>query len=182
MKLSASCQTNPSQNPAVSTSDQRRHSGCLFLSFAGQAFIKDWEKIVLKYYDDDFDYCTAGWGHLVKGKRSCRDLGIAVNTPISLVEAERFFRLDVSKHEDVVRRAIRVPLYQHEFDALCSLAFNVGDIAKVAPMLCHKINTKRYAEAARELLDITNRGIPGLVKRRRQEYDMYISNLYDSTH
>ncbi|WP_296223664.1 lysozyme [Ralstonia sp. UBA689] len=182
MTLTTSCPTNPDQPSMAPIDAQRRHTGCLFLSFLGQAFIKDWEKLLLKYYDDDLDYCTAGWGHLVNGKRSCRDLGIAVNRPISLAEAERFFRLDISRHEDVVRRAIHVPLHQHEFDALCSLAFNVGDIARVAPMLCHKSNTKRYAEAAREFLDITNRGVPGLVKRRRQEYDMYLNNRYDSTH
>ncbi|WP_428984123.1 glycoside hydrolase family protein [Ralstonia psammae] len=78
--------------------------------------------------------------------------------------------------------AIRVPLYQREFDALCSLAFNVGDIARIAPGLCRKINSGAYSDAAKEFLDITNGGISGLVKRRRQEHGMYLSGNYDSTH
>ncbi|WP_428984912.1 glycoside hydrolase family protein [Ralstonia edaphi] len=51
---------------------------------------------------------------------------------------------------------------------VCSLDFNVGDIARIAPGLCRKINSGAYADAAKEFLDITNGGISGLVKRRKQ--------------
>ena len=92
------------------------------------------------------------------------------------------FSEDRNDHEDYVKAAINVPLYQHEFDALCSLAFNVGRILKVAPKMCQKINSGDYLGGAAELLDITNGGVSGLVKRRKQENAMFLRAEYDSVH
>lgn len=178
----ATCTTNETVGSMQTASVDRTHIDCLRLSQKGANFIQDWEKLRLKYYDDDLGYCTVGWGHLVNGKRSCQALGISIKAEISRMQAESFFMADSKKHEKVVRKAVRVPLYQWEFDALCSLAFNVGDIARIAPGLCRKINSGAYADAAKELLDITNGGLSGLVKRRWQEYRMYVSGNYDSTH
>lgn len=79
-----------------------------------------------------------------------------------------------------VRRCVKVPLYQHEYDAYVRLAYNVG-----VPTFCRKappgkppnlidlINAKRYAEAC-ERIDAFKYGpgrkvLPGLVKRRAEE-------------
>lgn len=180
--LISTCTTNGNEGSMQTASVDRLHIDCLRLSSQGASFVQDWEKLSLNYYDDDLGYCTVGWGHLVNGKRSCKALGISRGTTISRTQAESFFGLDAMKHEKIIRMAIRVPLYQREFDALCSLAFNVGDIARIAPGLCRKINSGAYADAAKEFLDITNGGISGLVKRRKQERDMYLSGNYDSTH
>jgi GH24 family phage-related lysozyme (muramidase) len=178
----ATCTTNETLGSLQTTSVKRSHIDCLHLSARGAAFIQDWEKLRLNYYNDDLGYCTVGWGHLVHGKLSCQAIGIQPGTAISRTQAESFFGVDAVKHEKIVRTVIRVPLYQCDFDALCSLAFNVGDIARVAPTLCRKINSGAYADAVKEFLDITNGGISGLVKRRQQEHDMYLEGNYDSTH
>jgi lysozyme len=70
-----------------------------------------------------------------------------------------------------------VPIYQHEADAYASLAYNIG-----APAFCRSTIVKRlkqnppdYAGACREILRWTRAGgreLPGLVKRRRAEYQM----------
>lgn len=151
----------------------------LRLSEQGKNFIKAYEKLRLDYYDDAEGYCTVGWGHLVAYK-SCASL--SKSGGISLDEANAIFNEDVLKHEELVHSVITVPLYQHEFDALCSLAFNLGAIARKAPKLCKLINSQKYEQGAREFLDITNGGLKGLVKRRRQEYDMFMEAKYDSTH
>ncbi|WP_232438498.1 glycoside hydrolase family protein [Burkholderia ubonensis] len=39
---------------------------------------------------------------------------------------------DVVAIEARVKKAINVPLYQHEYDALVSLAFNMGSLKKSA--------------------------------------------------
>lgn len=79
-----------------------------------------------------------------------------------------------------VRRCVTVPLYQHEFGAYVSLAYNVG-----VPTFCRKalpgkpdnlidlINKGKYAEAC-ERIDAFKYGpgrkvLPGLVKRRAEE-------------
>lgn len=65
-------------------------------------------------------FCTVGWEHLVKGKFSCATLGIkADRDSISINKAQQLFDKDkVKEGEDLVKKAIKVPLFQHEFDAL----------------------------------------------------------------
>lgn len=154
----------------------------LSLSKLGEIFIKAWEKLRLDHYNDKFGYCTVGWGHLVNGKVSCENLGIKVGKKITQEEADKYFERDKATPEQLVQLAIKVPLHQHEFDALVSLSFNIGDISKKAPSLCKKINLKQYEAAADEFLDITNGGVPGLVTRRKQENAMFLRANYDSTH
>lgn len=161
---------------------ERKQVGGLRLSEAGEAFIQDYEKLRLDYYEDHLGYCTVGWGHLTDGKTSCASQSIKIGSKISIDEASSLFADDRRKHEAIVKRAISISLYQHEFDALCSLAFNIGDLLRKAPNLCEKINSGRYSEAAAEFLDITNGGSNGLVARRKQENVMFLRAIYDSTH
>lgn len=167
---------------ALSQVGSRIPIASLKLSALGENFIKDYEKLRLDYYDDAFGYCTVGWGHLTKGRTSCASQGISTGKTISRHDAQSLFDEDRAEHELIVKDAIRVPLYQHEYDALCSLAFNIGRLSKKAPGLCKKINSGDYVGAAVEFLDITNDGISGLVKRRAQENSMFLKANYDSTH
>ena len=163
----------------------------LYLSAQGENFIKSYESIKYSnrktkslYYNDDSNYCTVGWGHLVNGKRSCASQGIvAEKDSITVEEAERLFQTDKkTKGENLVKRAIKVPLHQYEFDALVSLAFNVGSLEEIAPKLCQKINNSQYSSGSVEMLDITKsngKELRGLVIRRKKEHEMFNKNTYD---
>lgn len=164
----------------------------LTCSKQGQEFIKAWEGNYISsdgkksyYYNDSAGYCTVGWGHLI-GKNSCHSLGykeMIDSIPIS--NAIKYFAEDVKKHEVQVKKAIKVPLHQYEFDALMSLSFNIGDLSIKAPKLCKFINSKDYENGPKEMLDINKaNGVPhkGLTKRRSQEYNMFTIKNYDSTH
>jgi GH24 family phage-related lysozyme (muramidase)/murein DD-endopeptidase MepM/ murein hydrolase activator NlpD len=166
----------------IPSSASRKPIENLRLSAKGEAFIKDYEKLVLKYYEDHLHYCTVGWGHLTGGKETCANQGIKVDEEISLVQAQEFFEKDKTIHENIVVRDIGVPLYQHEFDALVSLAFNIGSLLRKAPTLCGKIKAGDYSGGASEFLDITNGGNKGLVTRRKQENSMFLKAEYDSAH
>lgn len=154
----------------------------LHLSELGETFVKDYEKLRLDYYEDAFGYCTVGWGHLTGGETSCSSQSIAIGDDISKDDAQKLFKKDQVRHENLVRFAIKVALYQHEYDALVSLAYNVGDIKLKAPSLCRKINAGDHTSGAAEFLDITNGGLKGLVIRRKQENAMFLTANYDSTH
>lgn len=162
---------NPSSRTAINV---------LKLSSNGERFIKDWEVLRLNHYDDVNGFCTVGWGHLV-AKQSCASLGLN-GKHITPDEAQQLFDKDKPPHEALVKSVIHVPLHQHEYDALVSLAFNVGSLSKQAPALCKKINAGLYTAAAAEFLDITNKGIPGLVKRRQQENQMFLNADYTARH
>lgn len=161
---------------------ERKPIAGMHISQQGEAFIKDYEKLRLDYYEDHLGYCTVGWGHLTGGKNSCASQGIKIGSKTTLEAVQSLFDEDRKLHEEYVRKAIVVPLFQHEFDALCALAFNIGSLKIKAPSLCRKINDGKHQEAAAEFLDITNGGTSGLVKRRKQENAMFLSAKYDSTH
>jgi GH24 family phage-related lysozyme (muramidase)/LysM repeat protein len=151
-------------------------------STQGKEFIKGWEGVHYDedrshtfYYDDSKNYCTVGWGHLVQMK-SCSALGYtAMSSRISVSQAQTLFETDVRDIEERVRKAIHVPLYQQEFDALVSLAFNLGSLSK-APNLCSLINACNYTDAPKEFLDIENK------TRRQSEHDMFCLGTYNASH
>jgi GH24 family phage-related lysozyme (muramidase) len=77
--------------------------------------------------------------------------------------------------------SIQVPLHQHEFDALMSLAFNTGGLTKFKKMLA-KLNTGDYSGCCDEFSDITNHGNKDLVDRRKSEMKLFRNNVYDAKH
>ena len=79
------------------------------------------------------------------------------------------------KHADAIRQCIHVPLYQHEFDAYISLAYNIGTGAFCKSTLVKKLNQGDYTGACNEIRRWNKAGgkvLPGLVKRREAEYEM----------
>ena len=79
------------------------------------------------------------------------------------------------KHADAIRQCIHVPLYQHEFDAYISLAYNIGTGAFCKSTLVKKLNARDYAGACEEIRRWNKAGgkvLAGLVKRREAEYRM----------
>ena len=79
------------------------------------------------------------------------------------------------KHADAIRQCIRVPLYQNEFDAYVSLAYNIGTGAFCKSTLVKKLNQGDYTGACNEIRRWNKAGgkvLPGLVKRREAEYEM----------
>jgi lysozyme len=86
----------------------------------------------------------------------------------------------LNQQADVFQQQMRrcigdVPMYQHEWDAVISWAFNVGDRAACGSTLVKKLQAFDYAGACQELLrwDRFN-GAPlaGLTKRRQEEYKL----------
>jgi lysozyme len=82
------------------------------------------------------------------------------------------FQADVFQQE--MRRCIGdVPMYQHEWDAVISWAFNVGSKAACGSTLVRKLQALDYPGACKELLRwdrFQGSVLPGLTKRRQDEY------------
>ena len=81
---------------------------------------------------------------------------------------------DVDQKQGQLRACMGdVALHQHEWDAFVSWAYNVGTGAACGSTLVRKLKAGDYAGACKELLRWTKqagRELPGLVKRRQQEY------------
>ena len=92
---------------------------------------------------------------------------------------------DTSIAEDAVQRYVKVDLTQHQFDALVSFAFNVGNNAFRSSTLLQLLNNGDYSGASDELMSwdkITVSGVKkpdkGLRKRRSEERNLFIHNKY----
>jgi len=80
---------------------------------------------------------------------------------------------DVDHHANGIKACIQVPLYQREFDAYTSLAFNIGVNAFCKSTLVNKLNTGDYAGACAEILrwdKFQGKPLRGLTLRRQAEY------------
>ncbi|MFN1150344.1 lysozyme, partial [Serratia liquefaciens] len=83
---------------------------------------------------------------------------------------------DVSDAERIVRQNVSVQLSQHQFDALVSFVFNLGEGNFVQSTLLKRLNTGDYAGAASQLLrwnKADGRELPGLTRRRRAEKELF---------
>ena len=83
----------------------------------GIEFIKSYEALVLKAYDDSTGVWTIGYGHTA---------GVMPGMEITESQAVEFLQADLKRFEESVNRYVTVPLTQNMFDALVSFTFNLG--------------------------------------------------------
>ena len=79
---------------------------------------------------------------------------------------------DVQRFEGALRTCVKVPLYQHEYDAYLSLAYNIGPSAFCGSTLVRVLNEQRYREACDQILRwdrFQGQPLPGLTRRRQEE-------------
>ena len=79
---------------------------------------------------------------------------------------------DVTRFEGAIKACVTVPLYQHEYDAFVSLAYNIGPAAFCGSTLVRKLNAGDYDGACAEILRwdrFKGQPLSGLTKRRRAE-------------
>lgn len=141
-------------------------------SKVGREFIKGFEQLRLKAYPDPGTGgkpWTIGWGHTKGVKQGDR---------ITQEQAEQFFSNDLAVFELTVNSAIKRTMTQNQFDAMVSLAFNIGGPAFAGSTLVKKFNAGEVQGAADEFPKWRNSAgkvMPGLVKRRAAEREMFLS-------
>jgi lysozyme len=80
---------------------------------------------------------------------------------------------DANKFERAVKRCAPVPMYQYEFDAYVGLTYNIGEGAFCRSTMARLLKEQKYQEACEQILKwdkFKGRPLPGLTKRRQQEY------------
>jgi lysozyme len=95
--------------------------------------------------------------------------GMPADLDAGIREAFRVFRADLARYEAEVLRAVRVPLAQHEFDALVSFHYNTGGIARAT--LTKALNAGDRAAAAGAFMNWLK---PAVLRARREaERDLF---------
>ena len=145
----------------------------MHISDSGLQQIKKHEGLVKKIYDDH-GHLAVGYGHdLLPGEIQKYN----IKGEISEATANELLKNDIEKFENIVRKSVRVPLSQNQFDALVSLAYNTGSVPK---SVLERINSGDMGGAAQAMqtAKITSQGTvnPGLISRRKEESALFASN------
>lgn len=106
-------------------------------SAAGIAKIRGYEGARNEAYADSRGIPTIGVGHTGPEVH----LGLKWTT----VQVDAQLAMDLTHFEQVVSVAVKVPLTQGQFDALVSLAFNIGAVAFAASTLVKRLNANDMA-------------------------------------
>jgi lysozyme len=99
--------------------------------------------------------------------------GVKLGDKTTPVQALQRTMRDIETKESAVKKCVKVPLYQHEYDAYISLAYNIGTGNFCSSRLVQKLNQQDYNGACKEILRwdrAQGRVIKGLTIRRQAEY------------
>ncbi len=142
------------------------------ISQKGTDLIKQFEGVSLKAYPDPGtggEPWTIGYGHTG---------GVKKGDVITQAQAEEFLRNDLIKFETGVSNALTVETTQNQFDAMVSLAYNIGLGNFTKSTLLRKHNANCWQCAAAQFGVWRNAGgkvMNGLIRRRAAERELYMS-------
>ena len=144
------------------------------VSNKGVDLICEFEGKRLVAYDDGVGVWTIGFG-TIKYPNGVR---VKKGDTCTLDQAKEYMRHDLIEFEHTVNSSVKVPLNQNQFDALVSLAYNIGSSAFKSSTLVKKLSTSDYQGAADQFNVWVNAGgkrMQGLVSRRDREKLLFLS-------
>ncbi len=117
---------------------------------------------------------TIGYGHLIRP-------GEEFKNGISEPHATELLRNDIAMAERAVQDNIAVPLSQNQFDALVSLAYNIGAKNFAASTVVKYINDPNFHSSIYPNLESAwkawnksgGKKMLGLINRRNQEFELF---------
>lgn len=139
----------------------------------GLELIKQFEGFSSVIYKDSAGLPTIGYGHLIKENEKA-----LFKSGITKSKAEELLKADVNTAERAVTRLITVPLNDNQFDALVSFTFNLGAASLQRSTLRAKVNRAEHEQVSLEFLRWVYAGgrkIPGLIRRRQAEAELYLA-------
>lgn len=148
------------------------------ISQNGIDLIKQFEGSENNVYKDVAGLDTIGVGHLITAEEKAAgtfDSGFATDEQIDALLLQ-----DLDSIQRSIRGCIKQPVSQNQYDALVSMAFNIGPSAFCSSTLVKKINTADYKEVPNQMLRWTKARVSGvltpvqgLVNRRVAEANLF---------
>lgn len=141
------------------------------ISYNGIKALTEHEGFRSNAYKDTGGVWTIGYGTIcVDGKPV--EQGMTCTIP----QAEEWMRSDLAWAQTAVNQLVRTQLFQHQFDALVSFVYNIGQTAFAKSTMLRKLNMNDFIGASKEF-DRWNKDngktIAGLVARRAVEQAMF---------
>jgi len=143
-------------------------------SAAGRAFLTKEEGLRLKAYRCSAGVLTIGVGHTSAAGAP----RVTADLVITREQADEILSRDLVTFEDAVNKAIKVPVSQNEYDAMVSLAFNIGTNGFAGSSVVRKLNAGDRAGAAEAFLLWKRAGDHPtiLLARRQREKALFLSS------
>ena len=120
-----------------------------------------------KAYQDSKGLWTIGVGHLIK-----TDEEYLLTATLTDEQVEDLLRKDLKWCSEAVETSVKVPLLQHQFDALYSLCFNIGGTNFSNSTVVKKINQNDMQGAADAILNWNKPEV--LINRRKRERALFL--------
>lgn len=150
------------------------------MSQKGLDFLIAQEGFIPWAYNDSQGHATFGVGHLLHhGPVTAADRAKwgtkAKPKPRALVL--QVLREDLAKRfEPAVRKTVKPPLKTHQFDALVSMAFNIGTGGFRGSTVAKRLNAGDFHGAADAMM--MWRKPPEIIPRRRRERELFLNGKY----
>ena len=145
------------------------------ISSRGLELIKDFEGFSSTSYLDVVNIPTIGWGNTFYEDGRKVKLGEQISKTDALKLLEVVANRDFA---DKIFPSIKVKVSQNQFDAMVSLAYNIGTGAFLKSTLLKKVNAGDFAGAGEEFLrwnKANGKEVLGLTKRREREKQLFLS-------
>ena len=141
-------------------------------------FISSWEGYEPEWYLDGGGVKTIGYGVTAPALRGVGIDPAELDVPLHRDEAEHLLYVLLQHiYEPAVTKSLDVGVRQFQYDALVSLAYNIGAGAFVTSTLLQKINAKAPKPEIEQqwMRWVHDNGevVRGLVRRRKAEFEWY---------
>lgn len=143
----------------------------------GLALIKEFEGWYSKPYLDPVGIATIGYGftYYLPGRKKVT----LKDKALGKAEGEVMLKDILGNYENDVKRLVKKPLNQNQFDALVSFTYNLGGTNLSQSTLLKKVNKNpNDPSIATEFMKWVNAGgkpFNGLIRRRKAESELYFS-------
>ncbi len=144
----------------------------------GRKLIEAFEGLRLKAYRDAASIWTIGYGHTERAGKPAPTAGMSITE----AEADSILAGDLQGVEKGVLAAIKRPMEQGQFDAMVSLAFNIGLGAFRSSSVARYFNRGEPVMAANafRLWDrAAGKVQPGLARRREAERSEFMGAVFE---
>lgn len=148
------------------------------ISGNGLDHIKQSEGVKNVIYKDQAGLDTIGVGHLITKEEKAS--GRFASGTITDEEIDDLLLQDLDSAQRAVRGCVIQPVTQEQYDAMISLAFNIGNSGFCNSTLVKKINEGDYQEVPNQMMrwnKVRKNGVPtesvGLTNRRRAEANLF---------
>jgi lysozyme len=153
----------------------------LRISPKGLAMLKQHEGVLLRAYDDFRPRYVLKVGDVVKGTLTIgyghTGPDVRIGQKITQLEADALLQEDLKVFERAVKKLVKIPLQQHEFDALVIFCYNCGEANLRKSTLLKKINARAPTHEIMAEFRKWNRSkgkvMIGLTERREEEARLF---------